>query len=53
MAPGARNNLPPHVQLKTEVQSDHFFITLLTREFLLIWCNFLQNFCWNSSCCVP
>jgi len=36
-----------------EVQSDHFFITLLTREFLLIWYNFLRNFCWNSSCCVP
>jgi len=30
-----------------DVQLDHFYITLLSWEFLLKWCNFFWNICWN------
>jgi len=30
-----------------DVQSEHFYITLLSWEFLLKWYNFFLNFCWN------
>jgi len=36
-----------------EVQLDHFYITLLSWEFLLNRYNFLWNFCWNREFLLP
>ena len=54
--PGLRSRIPNNTGSRSRIfcpnpdaQLDHFFyITLPNREFLLKWCNFFWNFCWNG-----